>query len=503
LGAGLGVALGGVLVAAGASAVLAAGGGGAASCMVAAKKVEEANVVHSTNHDEQLRHSRSALSCHEATPANDVHSLPEHVVKQFYFARLAYELDAEEKQSALRKLFDEFKECGSPVVAAVATTQSALGSADVERPWFWQGPASMTEGPKWYLALSPRGVLHLVIRGSQNIQDWLHNFQFKMEHESTVYRKYSNQSWLPSLASPDLSFHQGFWERAKAVAAELEDLFSSSCAEHLGKAASAKVSDAELERFLQEQIGNRVESVELTGHSLGGAVALILHRVWSDPSEKRFRVLRFMLQRFAPEVGEEVLGHRQQSCRSVAPHANFRTTVFSTPPFFATTSDKADSVQEWLWSGERGFRKAIDREELGYFKNAQLLFFNDDPVPLLGFQPTGHQLLHAPLSSVLWLREDAATGTRGIFPVPLKAQRCCFSGPESLQSLREKCEEDHLMKNFEHIVRGETKGLESSDSRWEYVSPWEFQRRLATVEVAAREVAPDCASEHAAAGTRE
>lgn len=486
LAAGVGVATGGVFVAAGASAVLAAGAASGATGLMAAKKVEEANLVYSTRHDSNFVRSRSALPCHSDQEASmgeltmvqhraQQPCLPEHVVRQFYLAKLAYTSDAETKQRELETLFEAFGEGG------VATT---------EHPWFWQGPATEREAPKWYVALSPQGILHIVIRGSDNTLDWLHNFQGKMESESTLYHKYSRKESLQPLSSPDLSFHQGFWERAKTVATEMDDMFRSSCAASKAKVV-AEVSDEELEAFLQEQIGSRVQSVQLTGHSLGGAVALIIHRVWSNPNGNRFKVLRFMLQRFMPEVrdlrvpaSQQKFFARQQYYRSLTPHRHFKTIVFSAPPIFAAKADKADAVQEWLWSGQRNFRLDIEREELDQFSNAQLVFFNDDVVPRLGFLPTGDQLLLAPMSSVLWLREDTACGMRSIFPVPPKVQRRFFSGPDAFRNVGKNCVTDHLMETYEDFVlrlapqavqrRLGTKGDEAAF----YTSPWDFHSRL-------------------------
>eukprot|EP00443_Scrippsiella_acuminata_P021580 CAMPEP_0115224242 /NCGR_PEP_ID=MMETSP0270-20121206/29473_1 /TAXON_ID=71861 /ORGANISM="Scrippsiella trochoidea, Strain CCMP3099" /LENGTH=715 /DNA_ID=CAMNT_0002638545 /DNA_START=65 /DNA_END=2212 /DNA_ORIENTATION=- len=486
LAAGVGVATGGIFVAAGASAVMAAGAASGATGLMAAKKVEEANLIHSTRHDSDFVRSRSTLSRHSDQEASGAEmtlsqhgahqpSLPEHVIRQYYFARLAYTSDADTKRHELHKLFEAFGEGGT---------------ANTEHPSFWQGPATEDEAPKWYLALSPKGSLHIVIRGTDNNQDWLHNFQGKMESESTVYHQYSRkESPLQPLGSPDLSFHQGFWERAKTVSAEMDSMFRSICASSKAKAVT-DVSDEELEMFLKEYIGSRVQSVQLTGHSLGGAVALIIHRVWSNPNGKRFKVLRFMLQRFMPEVKDlHVPGlqqkflARQQHYRSVTPHRDFRTTVFSAPPIFAAKADKADSVQEWLWSGQQRFKLDIEREELDQFSNAELVFFNDDPVPRLGFLPTGDQLLLAPLSSVLWLREDAATGMRSIFPVPPKIQRRFFSGADAFRNIDENCVTDHLMQTFEDFVlrlapQEVQRRLGASTEAVSYTSPLDFRRKL-------------------------
>jgi len=501
LGAVAGVATGGILMAAGASTVIATGAATGATGLLAAKKIEEANLIHSGRHDSDFVRSRCAIPCRSdqeaalARQSEQLPSLPEQVVRQFYFAKLAYTSDADAKRRELQELFDAFGE---------GRTTST------EQPSFWQGPATETEAPKWYVALSPRGILHIAIRGTENSQDWLHNFQGKMECESTVFHQYSRkENGLQPLATPDLSFHQGFWERAKTVAAEMDALFRSRCAASQDKAAS-EVSDDELEAYLQDHIGKRVQGVQLTGHSLGGAVALIIHRVWSNPDGKRFRVLRFMLQRFAPEARDVAAPaqKRQRCCRSVTPHPEFRTTVFSAPPIFAAKADKADSVQEWLWSGGKRSRLDVEREELDQFRNAQLVLFNDDPVPRLGFLPTGDQLLLAPVSSVLWLREDAAAGMRSIFPVPPRVQRQFFSGAQSLQSVCQDCVSHHIMDTFEDFMLRlgppeVQRRLGAGTGAVPYTSPLDFQRRLrASLDpgAAVADAAPAAIADAASAG---
>lgn len=184
----------------------------------------------------------------------------------------------------------------------------------------------------------------------------------------------------------------------------------------------------------------------------------------------------------------------------MTPHPDFRTTVFSAPPVFAAKADKADSVQEWLWSGQKRFRLDIEREELDQFSNAQLVFFNRDKVPSLGFLPTGDQLLLAPVSSVLWLREDASTGMRSIFPVPPKVQRRFFSGPSCFQRFGKKCVTDHLMESFEDFVLGlaprrvrRRLGKKEEEAVF-YTSPLDFHRQLQASQ------ATDATSEIAGAG---
>jgi len=420
-------------------------------------------------------------------------SLPADVVRQFYFAQLAYEGDAEIKRRELQRLFRIF---GEDTNTSSSDSSSAASGPDIYvEPWFWHGPhvegneIVELEPPKWYLALSPSGVLHIVIRGSAHIEDWLKNLNGKMESESSLSAQYAR--W--DLGGRDLSFHQGFWTRTKEVIEEMESALKSSCARHLGKDV-ASVADAELEDYLRHTIGSRITGAEFTGHSLGGAVALILHRVWSNPAGKRFRVLRFMLEKFVPEARQAPMAQKKLLGKSqfkmVIPHEAIQTVAFSSPPLFAAKSDRVEALQEWLWNGQKRWKEEIEREELDQFQNAQIVFFNNDPVPRLGFLPTGDQLLHAPVRSVLWLRQEGlqfhgmdgmTTNMRTVFPIPPKVQRRYFSGIECLR--RGVRIEDHLLSTFEDFIlklapKELRRGLSAVTTPTFYVSPQEFHERL-------------------------
>jgi len=424
-------------------------------------------------------------------------SLPAEVVRQFYFAQLAYEIDAEMKQCELQRLFRIFGEDVPPSSSGStsSTSSAADGATGYVEPWFWQGPHVEGNGlvdlepPKWYLALSPSGVLHMVIRGSAHIEDWLKNLNGKMESESSVSAQYKR--W--DLGGRELSFHEGFWTRAKEVIEELEAALRSSCASHFSKDV-ASVADAELEDYLRHTIGSRITAAEFTGHSLGGAVALILHRVWSNPTGTRFRVLRFMLEKFMPETRQATMTQKKFLGKSqfkvVIPHEAVQTVAFSAPPLFAAKSDRVEALQEWLWNGQKRWMEEIEREELDQFQNAQIVFFNSDPVPRLGFLPTGDQLLHAPVRSVLWLRQEGwqfdcmggvTTNMRTIYPIPPKVQRQYFSGIECLR--RGVCIADHVLSTYEDFVlklapKELRRGLSAVTTPTFYVSPQEFHERL-------------------------
>merc|ERR1712032_869326 len=141
------------------------------------------------------------------------------------------------------------------------------------------------------------------------------------------------------------------------------------------------------------------------------------------------------------------------------------------------------ALQEWLWNGQKRWKEEIEREELDQYQNTQLVFFNYDPVPRLGFLPTGDQLLYAPIRSVLWLREEKfklsggadhiATKVRCIFPVPPKSQ-CEFLG--GWKALRTVSIHDHWLDTFQDFVQQLAEGdqQEKSLAAVNYVSPQEF-----------------------------
>jgi hypothetical protein len=165
VGIAAGAATGGIALAAGASAVLTTGAAGAATGMVAAKKVEEANLLHSQRHDqhftslrsslslaerhrELLRHARTVPigSCQESVGEHIVDdrvrmpSLPADVVRQFYFAQLAYECNADLKQRELQRLFNIFGEDLTPSSSDGSSSSTANGANGYVEPWFWHGP---------------------------------------------------------------------------------------------------------------------------------------------------------------------------------------------------------------------------------------------------------------------------------------------------------------------------------------------------------------------------
>jgi len=64
-------------------------------------------------------------------------SLPAEVVRQFYFAQLAYEIDAEMKQCELQRLFRIFGEYVPPSSSG-SSSSAADGAIGYVEPWFWQ-----------------------------------------------------------------------------------------------------------------------------------------------------------------------------------------------------------------------------------------------------------------------------------------------------------------------------------------------------------------------------
>ncbi|CAD7933455.1 unnamed protein product [Amoebophrya sp. A120] len=176
----------------------------------------------------------------------------------------------------------------------------------------------------------------------------------------------------------------------------------------------------QFETYLEQRLRQNFKTILVSGHSLGGAQALVLHRLRYDSALMKFLIRGKYEQSTTSGAGaastSSLRGARQQA--HDLPSRNykeFRTIVFSAPPIYSSEGNRAVPAQEYLLTGKvpsgtpvtflGGQDKYDDTEKL-LMANTMNVFYNQDPVPRLAFLSfTDAKMVVPVLEKVFWIRQ--------------------------------------------------------------------------------------------------
>ncbi|CAD7949488.1 unnamed protein product [Amoebophrya sp. A120] len=231
--------------------------------------------------------------------------------------------------------------------------------------------------------------------------------------------------------------------------------------------------------YLKKNIATKIsDKLFLQGHSLGGAAALVIHRL-----REKSDLLQAMTNNSA---GKKI-----------------HTNAFSAPPMFTSGSPEqaklafvylaTGKLANWALNVNRVFagnyrcswlqelatefpHDNLNKQETRLWKNSTNLFFNFDPVPRLAFMNVQKdQIVLPPVEKVFWLRDTAPAGLQEkldkcgkscsrtltrvatVFRVPLYAQATVLSSLDQMLSPYPKeflldAVEEHKANTYEPLL---------------------------------------------------
>eukprot|EP00392_Amoebophrya_sp_AT5.2_P002875 g2880.t1 len=316
--------------------------------------------------------------------------------------------------------------------------------------------------PQWHFFVDADArVASLVFRGTMNgwLDDWIVNLQVEGDHSSPVYKDYVGgtpgaslwretanyeaiATWRKKKAEQQrgtyVKLHYGFYRRAAIALAELEIQLRFDCncgaaaarytvglqsadamsvAYTYGGSSGVGFQDDDVDEAVVfkekrameppafkkylERLGSSFDTLQLGGHSLGGAQALVVHRLRRESALLKallgFADVDSFLRRTGGASGREVQQVPGTDYLGGNNEKHVETIVFSAPPIFSASSiARAVPAQKYLITGRvpewfnffRGpwgkfKRKTFDFWERVRMANTCNIFFENDLVPRL------------------------------------------------------------------------------------------------------------------------
>eukprot|EP00392_Amoebophrya_sp_AT5.2_P009745 g9773.t1 len=399
----------------------------------------------------------------------------------------------------------------SGLSAKIPGLETALGK------WLFGGKSSTMMHPQWHFKVDPHTrVASLVFRGTMNgfLDDWMTNISVEGDSTSPVYQYYTqSKKWnekgmahesydeATDKTSPDstVKLHYGFYRRAAislahfelqlreacdcgALAAEYtEGLQSPRTHEQQGDEvevffdddveeelvvfdATRKLEPPAFLNYLQNEIGKDFDKLAIAGHSLGGATAMVVHRLRANSALMKALLLvksEATSASYAVEssgdaygVNEALLGGEpesatrerttaeQQSCcfldvqtdrrhttggpddglddmdEHPEKYKSVQTITFSAPPVYSTTMVRLLPAQRYLITGKipdwkslfapvTGHVAEFDNIEKTKMRGTTNIWYNNDLVPRMAALIVQSQpMLVQPIETLLLLREE-------------------------------------------------------------------------------------------------